>query len=666
MQIFRRISTRFPSDGAGVTMSNAYANLFRPIRLGNCEIRNRIVLTGHGTGMGRDGKPDSRMIAYYERRAKGGVGLIMLGSLQVHPTSPGITGLLTNYGEEAVPALAKVVKVVHRHGTRIFGYLSHMGLATTARPGAVWSASTQYEQKFGEVSHAMTRDEIAEIVEAFAAAAERCMRAGFDGIEVHCGHGLLLQQFLSPLTNRRSDEYGGSSDNRLRFPSEVLRAVRARIGPSVPLGIRCSIDELIHGGLTLDDMIAIVPRLVAAGQLDYVDASAGNDGNLVSNMLHEPPMGLEAAPFAAAAARIRTVAGVPVIHATRIHTPELAERLIADGQADMAGMCRALIADPDLPKKAAAGRTAEINPCVACEQACLGRLARGTFISCVGNPATGREFELRRLARSATPKRVAVVGGGPAGLEAARVAALRGHSVTLYEEAAVLGGKLNLASIPPGRSEWRRLIESKSALARRAGVDIRLATRATADMLAGAEAVVLATGSIDDAVTLPGADSAPLLSVGQAIAEVDRVGRNVLVIDLLDRQPALTLALLLAERGRQVEVASAALHVGQKLEIQNLTLLYRSFLLTGGRLTSLASATAFDGGTVTFVNPMTGQERLAGPYDTIVFASPGRPRDELAAPLRRAGVPCHVIGDAYAPRDVEAAILEGFSTASTV
>jgi hypothetical protein len=185
-------------------------------------------------------------------------------------------------------------------------------------------------------------------------------------------------------------------------------------------------------------------------------------------------------------------------------------------------------------------------------------------------------------------------------------------------------------------------------------------------MLAGAEAVILATGSIDDTIVLPGADSAPLLSVGQAITEVDRVGQNVLVIDLLDRQPALTLALLLAERGRQVEVATAALHVGQKLEIQNLTLLYRSFLRTGGRLTPLASVVAFDGGAVTFINPMTGQERRAGPYDTIVFASPGRPRDELAEPLRRAGASCHTIGDAYAPRDVEAAILDGFSVASAI
>lgn len=644
-------------------MSNAYFNLFRPIRLGPCEIPNRIVLTGHGTGMGRDGKPDRRMIAYYERRAKGGVGLIMLGSQQVHPTSPGITGLLTNYGEEAVPALARVVQVVHRHRTKIFGYLSHMGLATTARPGAVWSASTHYEQKFGEVAHSMTRGEIAVIVEAFAAAAERCMRAGFDGIEVHCGHGLLLQQFLSPLTNNRTDEYGGCFENRLRFPSDVLQAVRERIGPSVPLGIRCSVDELIDGGLTVHDMMAIVPLLVAAGGLDYVDASAGNDGNLVSNMLHEPPMGLDPAPFAAAASRIRAVAGVPVIHGTRIHTPELAERLIAEGDADMAGMCRALIADPDLPKKAAAGRTAEINPCVGCEQACLGRLQRGYFISCVGNPATGREFELPRVTRVTLPKTIMIVGGGPGGLEAARIAALRGHKVTLFEETSVLGGRLNLASVPPGRGEWRRLIESKIELLRRAKVDVQLATRADPETLVDADAVILATGSTDESLALPGAPAAPLVSVRQAIENVGAVGPSVLVLDLLDRQPALTVALMLAQRGHRVEIATAALHVGQKLEIQNLTLLYRSFLLAGGRLTPLAAATAFDGGNVTFANPMTGQAHVGGPYDTIVVASPGRPRDELADPVRRAGIPCHVIGDAYAPRDVEAAILEGFNAA---
>lgn len=276
-----------------------FSRLLAPITLGKLKIRNRVVLTGHGTGMPTDGTPNERMIAYYEERARGEVGLIMLGSQQVHPSSPGITGLLRNYDDRIIPGLARLAKRVQSHGTRVFGYLSHMGLATSARPVPLWSASPVFEQKYGEVAHAMTRDEIALIVEAHAAAARRCVEAGLDGIEVHCGHGLLVQQFLSPLTNKRDDDYGGSPENRARFATEILTAVRAAIGPDVPLGIRCSGDELVPGGLTTGDMAAITPLLVAAGALDFVDVSAGTDGDLVSNMLHEPPMGLPPGPFRA-------------------------------------------------------------------------------------------------------------------------------------------------------------------------------------------------------------------------------------------------------------------------------------------------------------------------------------------------------------------------------
>ena len=369
---------------------SGFPHLFTPIRLGTLEIRNRIVLTGHGTGMARDFKPDERMIAYYEQRAKGEVGLIMLGSQQVHPTSPGITNLLCNYDDSIIPGLAAVAAAIHRHGGKVFGYLSHMGFASSARPVALWSASPVYEQKYGEVAHAMSPPEIAEIVAAFAAAAARCIEAGLDGIEVHCGHGLLLQQFLSPLSNHRDDAYGGSAENRTRFPREVLASVRSRIGPSVPLGIRCSGDELVEGGLTAADMAAIVPMLVQAGRLDYVDVSIGNDGDFVSNMLHQPPMGLPPAPFAAVARQIKQAINVPVIHGTRVHTPELAEELIARGDADMAGMCRSLIADPFLPRKTRTGARDSVTPCIGCEQACLGRLHRGRHISCVGNPVSGR------------------------------------------------------------------------------------------------------------------------------------------------------------------------------------------------------------------------------------------------------------------------------------
>jgi 2,4-dienoyl-CoA reductase-like NADH-dependent reductase (Old Yellow Enzyme family) len=648
--------------------TTSFPHLFEPIRLGTVDIRNRIVLTGHGTGMGRDFKPDDQMIAYYEERARGEVGLIMLGSQQVHPSSPGITGLLCNYDDTIIPGLAAVASAVHGQGGKIFGYLSHMGLASSARPLALWSASTSYEQKYGEVAHAMSTAEIEELVEAHAAAAARCIAAGLDGIEVHCGHGLLLQQFLSPLTNTREDAYGGSTENRVRFPAQVLAAVRKKIGADVPLGIRCSGDELVEGGLTGKDMAEIVPMLVAAGGLDYVDVSAGTDGNLVSNMLHEPPMGLEPAPFVATARLIKDAVAVPVIHGTRVHTPDLAEAMLARGDADMAGMCRSLIADPHLPRKARMGWQAEITPCIGCEQACFGRLFRGRHISCIGTPATGRERQYGALKPTVEAKRVLVVGGGPAGLEAARVAALRGHKVVLAEAAPILGGRLDLARRPPGREEWSRLIEHKAAAIDRLGVDIRLQCFVDETFLRELDPafVVLATGARFPMIALAGAATAPIVTVDEAVADPARVGKRVLILDYLDRQPAMVAAILFAETGRSVEIATPSFHIGQKLEIQNITYFYRRAMSLSVRFRSTAEAVRFDGGTVTFVNPFTRQPNLEGPYDTIIVVHPGVPNDTLVVALRHYEIAHRVIGDAYAPRDAEAAILEGLDVGASI
>jgi 2,4-dienoyl-CoA reductase-like NADH-dependent reductase (Old Yellow Enzyme family)/thioredoxin reductase len=639
-----------------------YTHLLSPIKLGTVEIRNRVVLTGHGTGMPRDGRPNEQMIAYYEERAKGEVGLIMLGSQQVHPSSPGITGLLCNYDDSIIPGLTAVSNAVHRHGTKIFGYLSHMGLATSARPTALWSASAAYEQKYGEVAHPMTVEEIEILVEAHADAAARCIEAGMDGIEVHCGHGLLIQQFLSPLTNRRTDFYGGSLENRVRFPQAVLAAVRKRVGPDIPVGIRCSGDELVEGGLTASDMAEIVPLLVGAGMLDYVDVSAGTDGDLISNMLHEPPMGLEPAPFKSVARRIKDVIDVPVIHGTRIHTPELAEEVIAGGDADMAGMCRALIADPYLPKKARTGLVHQITPCIGCEQACFGRLYRGRHISCIGNPTTGRELDYADLKPLGTRKNIVVVGAGPAGIEAALMAAKRGHCVTLLERSGELGGRMRLAMKPRGREEWSKLLAHKQDELKRHGVDVRTGIEASLETISALwpEQVILATGTSFEPLDVEGAGSAPILTVDEAVADPSRVGERVLVVDYLDRQPAMVTAIMLAEMGRKVEITTASFHVGQKLEIQNITYFYAKALAAGIVFTPTLVPVRFEGGTVTFRNVFTRTNCRTESYDTIVVAAPGVPHARLADELRTASIATKVIGDAYAARDIEAAILDGF------
>lgn len=643
-----------------------FRHLFQPVEINGCQIRNRIVLTGHGTGMPADGTPNDQMVAYYRERARGEVGLIMLGTQQVHPSSPGITGLLCNYDDRIIPGLRRVADAVHDHGAKIFGYLGHMGFASSARPGALWSASAAFDQKYGEVAHAMTLAEIGELIAAFVAAAQRNLTAGLDGIEVHCGHGLLLMQFLSPLTNHRTDAYGGSLENRTRLPREVLAAVRAGIGPDVPLGIRISGDELVPGGLTVEDMAVICPMLVEAGALDYIDVSAGNDGNLISNMLHEPPMGLPFAPFASVAGRIRkAVPGVRILHATRVHTAEQAERLLADGDADMAGMVRPLIADPHLPAKARRGEADRVTPCVACEQACFGRLHRGRHISCVGNPTSGRELRWSALPPPARRLRVSVVGGGPSGMEAARIAALRGHDVRLFDQNAGLGGRMNIAKLPDGRAEWGRMIDHKVSELAHLGIGLHLGRFADAGaVLAGApDAVLLATGAKPGPLHIPGEDGAPTLTVDQAALDPGGVGDRVLVIDNMNRTPGIAVAITLARLGRQVDLSSQGVFVGFNLVKQNLALFYREALRHGVNLMPSTRARAFEGGRVTLEHVFTRMTLPARDYDTIVLADPGLPRDELLADLTGRVGTLRAIGDAYAPRDIEAAFLDGYEAA---
>jgi len=635
--------------------------LFSPIRLGRMEVRNRIALPAHGTGLARESLPDERLINYYAERAKGGVGLIVVGSLQIHPTSPGITSLLCNYDESIIPGLRRVADAVHGNGAKVCAQLSHMGLASTARPVALWSASALSEQRYGEVAHAMTIDEIEEIIEAYAAAASRCMEAGLDGITVHAAHGLLVQQFMSPRSNKRTDAYGGSLEGRLRFPIEVLQRVRQSIGPDKPLGMRVSADEFVDGGLTLEDMREIVPRLVAAGQMDYVDVSAGHDGFPVSAMLHQPPMGISPANLAYLAAGIKEVVEVPVIHATRINSPELAEKLLQDGMTDMVGMVRALIADPHLPNKARAGRVEDINPCVACNQGCSGRLDRGKHITCIGNPVTGRETEWAALEPAAIRKKVVVVGGGAAGMESAIIAAKRGHEVVLFEKQDVLGGQVLIAAKAPTRDELSDIVRHRINQLKGLGVQVRTGVEATKDLVVQQrpDAVVIATGALPSLPDIPGADGPNVVTAWDVLSERVQVGERVLLVDYLGYERAATVALFLAERGKQVEIVTEGPYVGHRTDEITRTFLYQQMLDNGVILTPRMQVIAIEEGGVVLRNVFTGAQYTTEGIDNVVAVTPGRANDHLFHALKDLVGEIHVVGDCYTPRDLEAAILEG-------
>ncbi|WP_347555050.1 FAD-dependent oxidoreductase [Robbsia sp. KACC 23696] len=690
--------------------------LWMPGRIGALTLRNRIVLTGHGTGMvvgegASDAQAGRQLIDYYAERARGGVGLIMLGTQQVHPSSPGLGHLLVNYDDSAIPGLRRIADAVHAQGARIFGYLGHFGAQAPGATDAPWTATAFWDELQGRTTHAMSASEIADVVAAHADAAERNLRAGMDGIEVHCGHGLLLHQFLSPWTNHRTDRYGGTLEGRLRFPCEVLAAVRRRIGAEVPLGIRLSGTEDVPGGLTVEDMAIIVPRLVDAGALDYVDVSAGNDRDRVSNMRHHPPMGLAVAPYAAVAHRLRTVLTIPVIHGTRIDSQDTAENLLASGTADFAGMCRALIADPHLPNRIRDAQADLANPCVACEQACIGHLHQGQPISCVGNPITGRETEWRAFAQAAAMKHIVVVGAGPAGMEAAWVAARRGHRVTLIERNAEVGGQLHVAASAPGRDGWRALIAHRarrlSAMSDRIALKLGVAADVDTVVALAPDVVVMACGAEphtgiftavaeDVAAYVAEAPSGggdrtgsarapvivqshvaaltdPALRIvsGQSESAASRSGTvdneraarrpHAIVIDRNHHQQGIAVACFLAERGMDVTIVSAGTRVGWRLDHANFTLAQQRMRACGVTQKVDLQALRIIGHQLLCRDVFSRDTVRLDAADRIVTVEPGIPRQEWVPSLRAAlpDVPLHLIGDCRLPRDIEAAILEG-------
>ena len=402
-------------------MAYELTSLFTPITVGGVTLKNRIFSSGHAEAMAEGGRPSGRLVHYHEAKARGGCALTIFGgSSSVHPSSP-----------------AAAWKQIANHDDSI----------DPEGSGVLWAPSQIPERVHREVPHELEPEQIAELVSAFGEAARRCREGGLDGVEISMAHNHLVDQFWSPLFNERRDEYGGSLDNRMRFGFEVLAEIRRRAGRDFVVGARISGDEHTPGGLGAEDMAAIARRLAASGLIDFLSIIGGGTHTYTLQ--------------AALAAAIKNAApGMPILHASRIVDPVHADRLVAGGEIDVVGMTRALIADPELPRKAREGRLDDIRRCVGANEGCIDRIYQGKAVTCVQNPVTGRESELGDLRRTATPTRVVIVGGGVAGLEAARVAALRGCDVVLMEKTAELGGQVLLAARAPARAEYAGIARS--------------------------------------------------------------------------------------------------------------------------------------------------------------------------------------------------------------
>ena len=642
-----------------------YRYLFSPIKIGSVVIPNRINFAAHLTNLSENHQISERHIYYYRERAKGGCGLITTEELTVHPSDLAYAKLVDAFVPEVIPGFEKLTRAVHEYDTRIFAQLNHNGMQADGKISRlpVWGPSPGVDPLFREMSKEMEVEDIKECVAYFAKSAIHVVEGGFDGIELQLGHSSLIRQFLSPATNFREDEYGGSFENRLRFCLEVIDAVRQAVGIDFTLGIRLNADEMHpKGGLTLEDTKKIAARLEAAGQLDFMDLSLGTFHNLY---LVEGSMHVPLAYTVPLSAEIRSVVNLPVYCTNRINDPHLAEKILEDGQGDMINMVRALIADPELPNKAREGRDDDIRQCIACNQGCIGRMGLGYTIGCMQSPAAGNEKNLGigTLKPCDVPKRIVVVGAGPAGLEVARVAALRKHNVIVFEKKDEVGGQNILAGKVAGRQEITGVTRWLISQVNKLDIDLRLGVDADEELILQEmpDAVVIATGSVPKEKPFPGEYSYPEVVNTQQILTGEVVpGDKVLLIDLDGHHQGTGTAEFLADLGKKVHVLVPSLFQGSALgPLQDLFLARQRLAKKGVTCTPDIAVLEIEGTLVKGLNVYSNEMIDFEGYDTVVLAAGNVADDRLYFALKGKVQELYRIGDCVAPRKTDMAIVEG-------
>ncbi|MBW1931095.1 MAG: FAD-dependent oxidoreductase [Deltaproteobacteria bacterium] len=553
------------SDGSKkISTSGEFGKLFEPLKIKDLELKNRLVMAPMVTLLAEDGGyVGERLINYYERRAKGNCALIIVEASYVTTLGGVMPNALCIYDDKYLKGLSRLVEKVKSHGSKIAIQLFHPGSQLSSRISGVQSvAPSEKRHIYREGPRALNKTEIEGIISSFGKAAARSVEAGFDAVEIHGAHGYLIHEFLSPLFNIRMDEYGGNLEKRARFALECVKSVRENVGLTYPIFFRISASDFLDNGLGVEEVLTISTWLEKAG-VDVLDVSAGTYEKFHYIV---PPVMRPKACNVELSKRIKEVVGIPVIVAGRINSPELAEDILKKNKADLIAMGRQFLSDPEFPIKAMKGRTDEIRKCVACNT-CVDFLygALSKHVLCMQNPEVGREKEWSFLPLVKRRKRVAVIGGGPGGMEAARISALRGHDVVLYEKEEKLGGKINLITRIPGKKEFEEMLYYYQRQMDLLKVNVVLGREMYADLLMEQkpDAVIVAVGSIPLKPDISGIESDRVVTADDVLVGRAEVGGQVVIIG--GGLVGCDTALYLAERGKKVTILRRGRKIGKEL-----------------------------------------------------------------------------------------------------